>query len=246
MKALPNREGISFVGSLYESDHDFYGRMSSKGLKPYTEGFLRGLIEAQRKVYGVDLTESALTPEVIEDMYRCLPLEPDRTTVATKQWMFATYVLQRQITKMERRDFLSSLSEDYSVDIFTVLGTKPVGKCRLHEPIDFYEKAPVVYGASGINLNISLRSIVNGIPLRCFEIMGSGGFLLTDYRGDMEQFFSEGKEYASFSSVEELAEKADYYLCHETERRKIAERGFERIKAEHSYESRVREMIKTF
>ena len=73
--------------------------------------------------------------------------------------------------------------------------------------------------------------------------MGSGGFLLTSYQGDLELFFTEGRDYVSYSSREELLDKAAYYLKHEAERAAIAENGLAQIREAHTYRHRVREML---
>ena len=44
---------------------------------------------------------------------------------------------------------------------------------------------PYVFRNSRINLNITLRSIKSGIPLRCMDIYGAGGFLLSNYQTDL-------------------------------------------------------------
>ena len=51
---------------------------------------------------------------------------------------------------------------------------------------------PLVFQNSKINLNITLRSIKNGIPLRAIDIMGAGGFLLTNYQNDFGLHFTDG------------------------------------------------------
>ena len=38
-----------------------------------------------------------------------------------------------------------------------------------------------MFANSKVNLNITLRNIKTGIPLRALDIMGAGGFLLTNY-----------------------------------------------------------------
>lgn len=50
--------------------------------------------------------------------------------------------------------------------------------------VDYYEVMPHVFKQSKINLNITLRSIQSGMPLRAWDIMGAGGFLLSNYQAD--------------------------------------------------------------
>lgn len=245
---------LSFVGSLYTEEHNFYERMIKKGISPYTEGFLRGLMDAQKLIYGSNIIEDKLTKEVYSDMHRALPLEPDSDSVILPQTLFTEYVINRQITAEERADYLNSIgktliekkgyaSNDSRLALFTRDKSAKISGFDNHGSIDFYEGAPQVFASSKINLNISLRSIVNGIPLRCFEIMGSGGFLLTNYAGDFEHFFVEGEDYVAFESPEDMLEKVIYYLEHDEEREAIARSGYEKICAGHTFVHRVLDMI---
>ena len=51
--------------------------------------------------------------------------------------------------------------------------------------VDYYDMMPYVFKCSDINLNITLRSIKTGIPLRAMDIMGAGGFLMSNYQVDL-------------------------------------------------------------
>lgn len=235
---------ISFVGSLYTEKHNFYDRMISKGLTEYSMGYLRGIMEAQKNLYGMNIVEILLTEPVIDDMHSALPLEPDADSVITKRTLFTEYVINRRITAEERRHALSLLGERFgNVTVFTPDPSVSIQGCKNMGPVDPDRGAPSVFASSRINLNISLRSIVNGIPLRCFEIMGAGGFLLTDYAADMTQFFTEGEDYVSYDSMADMADKCGYYLKNEAERQQIAENGIKKIRDAHTYLHRVREMF---
>ena len=102
---------------------------------------------------------------------------------------------------------------------------------------------PLVFKQSRINLNISLRSIKSGIPLRAFDIMGSGGFLLSNYQEDFLENFTPGVDFEYYESEEDLLRKIDYYLTHEEERIAIAKNGHDKVAAAHTYRDRVREML---
>ena len=95
------------------------------------------------------------------------------------------------------------------------------------------EAAADLYAQSVISLNCSLNADLN---LRVFEILSAGGFLLTDKlapESGLEMLFQEDEEYVSYSSAEELLEKANYYLQHPEDAENIAGRGHERFLAEH-------------
>ncbi len=233
---------ISFVGSLYDEEHDFWSGMIGKGISAHTEGYLRGIMEAQKRVYGCDLISASLTDEILEDMHRALPLEPDAGSIADSRYLFAKYVIDRRITAEERRDLLEKASDCGEVHIYTRNPKSSIKGCINHGPANSDTQAPLVYASSKINLNISLRSITHGIPLRAFEIMGSGGFLLTNYQADMERFFVAGEDYDYFESPEDMCEKIRYYLKNEDVRKRIAESGRAKVHAEHTFEKRVRDM----
>ncbi len=115
-----------------------------------------------------------------------------------------------------------------------------------HGPVDNVIQMPLVFKQSRINLNISLRSIKSGIPQRAFDIMGSGGFLLSNYQADFLYDFIPGKDFDYYESKEDLLAKIDYYLSHEDERQAIAGNGHDKIAAAHTYRHRVREMLDRF
>ena len=247
-EARPGYEAdISFVGSLYNERHDFYHRMIDKGLPDRTYGYIRGIIEAQKHIYGMDLSEHLLTDEILEDLHAALPLGPSAGSVITTRTLFSQYVIDRQVTVEERHHILTALGavfgERYRVDLYTHDASAAFAGVTNHGPADQFREAPLIFNRSRIDLNISLRSIVNGIPLRCFEIMGAGGFLLTSYAGDMLRFFNDGEHFVSFESTDDMLGKCAYYLEHEDEREAIARAGLAAIRENHTYYHRVLEMF---
>ena len=62
----------------------------------------------------------------------------------------------------------------------------------------------------GINCLRKRLDILNeGIPLRCFEILGSGGFLLSNYQADFADCYADGEDYVSFVSKEDMLDKIE-------------------------------------
>lgn len=63
---------------------------------------------------------------------------------------------------------------------------------------------------------------------RSFEIPAAGSFLLAERTPEHEAFFEDGKEAVFYSTLEELVDKASYYLKHKNIRQRIAASGFKR------------------
>lgn len=235
---------IAFVGSLYTEKHQFYQRL--EGITPYTRGYLEGLMSAQKQVYGYNFVQELLPKDIIDDMMRILPMQPDPTSVESVEYLYAQYVINRQITATERKELLSAIGEKYAFDLYTPDKTLQLPGCINHGPIDYYDMAPYVFKKTRINLNISLRSIKSGMPLRIFDIMGAGGFLLTNYQADFLDHFVPGEDFAFFDSPTDLLDKIGYYLNHEEERAAVARNGFEKLAAHHTYKHRIEEILSYF
>lgn len=232
---------VAFVGSLYTEKHRFYERLS--GISDYTRGYIEGLMEAQKKVYGYNFIQELLPQDILTDMKKSLPMKVSSSGVETIEYLFAQYVINRQITVMERRELLTEAAAKYGLDLYTPDKTVQMSGCTNHGALDAYDYAPYVYKSSAVNLNITLRSIINGIPLRAFEIMGAGGFLLTNYQADFMNFFTPDEDFVFFESKSDMLDKLDYYLKHEEERRQIAKNGFHKVAAQHTFIHRAEEII---
>ncbi len=105
------------------------------------------------------------------------------------------------------------------------------------------EKAKAFVGAK-INLNTLSPEEIYGVNCRMFEIAGCGGFQIVDFKPSIEEFFEVDKEIVLFETLEELKGKIAYYISHEDERKEIALRSYERAHKEHTYEQRLKVLMK--
>ena len=245
---LTPKTRMAFVGSMYDEEHTFYRRI--KNISDHSRGYLEGLMAVQSKVYGYNFIKSMMNNALMDEMAKDLPMEPNNESVATREFLFAEYAINREITARERYEYLSEIGESFAVDgkpaldLYTQNPGIKINGILNHGSIDHINLAPIIYNKTGINLNITLRSIHTGIPLRAFEILGSGGFLLSNYQPDFADCYNDGEDYVSYYSKEDMLEKIEYYLSHEKERQEIAEKGFRRTQEEHTYEHRLEEMFR--
>jgi spore maturation protein CgeB len=200
-------------------------------------------MRAQQQVYGVDLMRPALRSDVLDAMFSALPLQPRGDSVETKEYLYDDYVLSRKLTSVERTEYLAAIGEKHPISVYTKDAGFSVNGITNKGMVMYYTEMPLVFKCSKINLNISLRSIRDGIPLRCFDIMGAGGFLLTNFQSDLLRFFEPDKDFVYFESEADLLAKVDYYLAHPEEREAIARNGYNKIRDGHTFDHRVHEMM---
>lgn len=243
---------VSFVGSMYTEKHNLYDKLEE--IDDHTKGYLDGIMQVQKMVYGRNVMQDALTPEILECLQRQVPLQMHRDGMESPAYVYASYFLCRRLTQMERREMLaavSSLMADMELPngkpkplrLYTPQPTPFLPEVQNKGPIQYQNEMPLAFRHSKINLNITLRSIQNGIPLRAMDIMGAGGFLLTNYQADFQRHFIPDEDYVYYGSREELLEKVRYYLEHEEERVRIAENGCRKVRDIHTYAHRIREMF---
>ena len=161
----------------------------------------------------------------------------------TLSYVYANYFLCRKITSTERLSLLKKASEQFALKLYTHHPSPLLPKAEFVGPIDYYRVMPLVFRHSSINLNITLRSIHSGIPLRCMDIMGSGGFLLSNYQEDFLDDFVPGEDFVFYESEDDFVRKIDYYLAHDNERRQIIANCSGKMQAAHTWQHRIARIL---
>lgn len=232
---------VSFVGSMYNEKHNLFERF--KNLPAFVQGYLDAIMQAQLKVYGYFFIEELLTENIINELQKSVPVLPNKDGVETVSYIYAYYFIARKLAEMERHDLLSAVSEHFDTHLYTPNPTPELPHIKNMGAIDYYNDMPGIFKKSKINLNISLRSIREGIPLRAMDILGSGGFLLSNYQAGFFDVFTPGEDMVLFESKNDLINKCDYYLKHEKERMQIAANGHGIVEERHTYKVRLNEIF---
>lgn len=233
---------ISFVGSLY-SEKNKYREL--KGLSDFTKGYVDGLVSAQLMIYGVNFIESSLTDAVVEDMKKGrIGSDSQNLVEPVDRFAAAHEFIGYEIAERERQLTLSTLSEYFDVNLYTLSDTSKLPKVNNKGSARSLDEMPKIFNLSKINLNMTMRSIQTGLPLRIFDIVSAGGFCMTNYQEELPELFDIGVDLEAYSSLEELVDKCSYYLSHEDERKRIAQNGYEKAKTVHNIRNRVAQMIK--
>jgi spore maturation protein CgeB len=103
-----------------------------------------------------------------------------------------------------------------------------------------------LYNTTKVVLNITNWDPARYVALnqRVFDVPATGAFLLTDYSPELEEHYRIGEEIACFGTVEELRDKATYYLAHAAEREAIARKGYEKALTLPTVTERMRAVIR--
>ena len=233
---------VSFVGALYNEDHNLFDRVYEK-INPYTQGYLDAIMQAQLKISGYNFIEELLDPPIVDELYRVEPYQPPHDGVETLANVYANYYIDRKLTSMERIQLLRAVSEQFPLKLFTLDEKATIPGAVNMGITDYYEEMPLVFHNSKINLNITLRSIKSGIPLRCMDILGAGGFLLTNYQADLFRHFNADEDFVYYEDEADLLRKIDYYLSHDDERTQIAKSGHRKALQNHNYKKILTELF---
>lgn len=240
---------VVFVGSLY-SEKSRYDKLlkdpsCAAHLSSYTRGYVDGLIQAQMKVSGYNFIYESLPERVIKEIASADPAfyKGEDVFSDTDRYLAAHQYIGMKLANVERERILAALSEHFDVALYTHSDTAGLPGIRNMGGANTLTEMPKIFHAGKINLNITMRPIETGLSLRIWDVLGCGGFLISNYQAEIPEYFEIGKDLEVYENTEDLIGKIEYYLHHDTERMEIAINGFEKVAKYHTYEVRLAEMI---
>lgn len=252
---------VSFVGSLYDKNE--YDTISPS-LPSYLAGYLDCALEAQLQISGGNLLYRLLSLEICETLEEIFHYRKAAESFSTLRLLFANTVLGFKAASMERIRYLNQISrqllslrgknidKEDGVHLFTDSPpeswqnlTEELPFVRLHHAVDYETELAAIFQKSRINLNFTIPNIQTGLPLRIWDVMGAGGFLLTNEQEEIHSLLKPGEHLEYFASSEELMEKTLYYLKHKDARQKIARQGQQYIHSAHTVKHRIEKLVST-
>lgn len=235
---------ISFLGNLYNTDNtDMFSCIHT--LPDRLLGYFNGIMQAQLQIYGYNFLSDVISEEIWKETRRAVVIENSPEYVDAYKQHFLD-MLNRHISRLERKKVLETIGNKRKMDLYTGSDISEIHASGIVNKgyADYFQDMPVIFNTSKINLNITSKSIVSGIPLRVFDIMGCGGFVLSNYQPELAELFENGKEVVLYESIADMEEKIEYYLVHEEERREIAREGCRKVQEKYRFEMRVSEILK--
>lgn len=224
---------ISFVGNLYDNEFNFYDQAE---FPEEIKSYLGDVFEAQQKIFGADILadKRVIDDELMGELHNWISFENTGKFNIDYDKVILD-ILRKKITILERRNILEELGRHFNTVMYTTPDAKEITGVRNMGLAGYMDEMPRVFHGSKININITMRCILSGIPLRVIDVMGAGGFLLTSYTPEIEENFIDGVDLAIARTPEEMILKAEYYLEHDDERKEIALNGQKKVYEKFAY-----------
>lgn len=229
---------ITFLGNLYDGEQDQYGQINS--LPEYFRGYLEAVINAQMRIYGADIIDELIDNKIYSKISKYVSTELGSDYRKCGLEIFKN-ILRRRVTRNERIEILNRLGKKVDLYCGSQHPELPVNNKGF---ADYYSEMPKIFHGSKINLNITLRSIQTGIPLRVMDILGAGGFCISNYQPELEEYFENGIDIVWYTDIDDLIKKCNYYLAHDDERKEIARNGQRKVEKLFSYQKQLDMIIK--
>ncbi|MBT3343875.1 MAG: glycosyltransferase family 1 protein [Gemmatimonadetes bacterium] len=107
-----------------------------------------------------------------------------------------------------------------------------------------YQELPGIYRAARININQHNSPRSHGyLNQRDTAITGSGGFMLTDYVEGIEEEFEIGTQIDTWESLDELREKATWWLRHDEKRQEAGLAAQRRVLSRYGNDAYARRLL---
>lgn len=245
MEKLKYYSEISFVGQLYQSDMDKIFPLFDE----YSAGYIAAIINSQLSIHNKNIIKELINPKILEklfndDVKQALIDNLNDDFYHNVQEMGVSNTISfllKAVTNKERVVLLSLLAKYHRVKLYTK------DNCRLPGVnnfgiVDYNREMPMVFKASKINLNITLRTIRAGIPQRVLDILGCRALALTNEQEDMKEYFEDHKNILIYQSIEEALDKCKYYLKNDSKAEKIRQNGYKLVKDKFSFKHQLRQI----
>lgn len=196
---------IAFVGRLYKSDYEYL----MGPLPQYYPGMFEGFLNAQGQVYGAYFLDKLITDarmEKLNEFYR--RASKGKMDIKKREMEFACTC---EVTDRERRLALALLGKRFHVHLYSGDDAKQLEGISSCGYVEYYSEMPSAFKEAKINLNISLRAIRTGIPLRVLDVMSCGGFLITNYQEELLEYFEPNVDLVVYEDIKDLVLKTEFY-----------------------------------
>ncbi|MEL6347392.1 MAG: glycosyltransferase [Myxococcota bacterium] len=101
----------------------------------------------------------------------------------------------------------------------------------------------LIYCASRVNVDVGRWYQADIVPMRIFDILACGGFVIAEQNTALAELFALGEEIETWQTLDELTAKVQHYLAHPQQAARIAAAGMRRVRKDHTIQNRVDGML---
>lgn len=231
---------VSIMSSLY--NNSLYNDIHN--LPPYLAGYFDGVINAQINVFGYNFLEDSLTPDIVAEFKKYVKYDYGEQFFMSDEKVISDVFLSTKCAEIERIRLINELGKEFNVTLYTGSDTSKINNVKLGGYLDYELEMSKMFKVSKININTTKRSIKTGIPLRVLDILGSGGFVISNYQSEIVEYFVPDEEIVVYESIPDLKNKISYYLENDEKRMEIAHKGYLKVKEQFNYEVRLEQIFK--
>ncbi len=220
---------FSFIGKMYESDYVHVKKaLQSVGNQNVNvlDEIVKNQVNTDKYIIG-DSIDEEIMESISSDLLKTGFQNGRRVIKEEIEYAMATYT-----TNIKRKIILKNISEidGYTLEIYTNNDTSYMPLAVNKGTANYRTESYKIFNQSKINLNITFDIIKTGMSLRIIDILGAGGFLLTNYQEELLEHLRDKEHIVIYNSMEEAIDLANYYIKNEAERKIVAESGYKRAK----------------
>ena len=113
-------------------------------------------------------------------------------------------------------DFYGAFADPESVSLL-----QQYPNIRYRGSVDYVRELPQVFNRTRITVDVTNQLAQRSAPAKFVECFAAGGFMLLDRRPDLIAAFGDAATAVTYTTLDELNTKIDYYLTHEKERTEL-------------------------
>ncbi len=140
----------------------------------------------------------------------------------------------------ERVRALEALKE-FDLGIWSVHDI-PASLQKFHRGYALGDEMMQILSSAKISLNVHGDFMRYGGNMRLFETAAVGTFQIVDNRAGIPTWFTPDEHLVVYETLDDLQDKARYYLEHDAERQQIADNARQHVLANHTYEQRFKQL----
>jgi len=227
---------VSFIGRLYSTETPVVFKSQGE----YFCGYMDAVADVQAKMPSSVALSQILPSHIISGLYK-----RKITGKSEMSWeRTIRNVVAQKAAAIERIEVLNRLNDSFNFALYTKSDLKDYSRLQSRGMVDYYTEMPKVFRLSKVNINITARMYQSAIPLRALDVIGVGGFLISNAQEEFYFYFKEGENIVLFNNLDEMEDKIRYYLAHEKDRKRIIKEGKKIVEKEFDLGRQLDKMLK--